>query len=106
MGSKSSTPFPTHPNRLGVAERKNRALKEMTTYMLEAKGLAANIWAEAKNISAYIQNRVPHSSMKGKTPFEAYFGHKPDVSNFRVFWVHCLGSNSTRQEEVFATTEH
>ena len=23
--------------------------------------------------------------MKGKTPFEAYFEHKPDVSNFRVF---------------------
>ena len=23
--------------------------------------------------------------MKGNTPFEAYFGHKPDVSNFRVF---------------------
>ena len=23
--------------------------------------------------------------MKGKTPFEAYFGHKPDVSNLRVF---------------------
>ena len=23
--------------------------------------------------------------MKGKTPFEAYFGHKPDVSNFKVF---------------------
>ena len=33
----------------------------------------------------YIQNRVPHSSVKGKTPFEAYFGHKPDVSNLRVF---------------------
>ena len=23
--------------------------------------------------------------MKGKTPFEAYFGHKPNVSNLRVF---------------------
>ena len=23
--------------------------------------------------------------MKGKTLFEAYFGHKPDVSNLRVF---------------------
>ena len=30
-------------------------------------------------------NRVPHSSLKGNTPFEAYFGHKPDVSNLRVF---------------------
>ena len=57
----------------------------MTTCMMEAKGLAANIWDEEINFSAYIRNKVPHSSMKGKTPFEAYFGHKPDVSNFRVF---------------------
>ena len=33
----------------------------------------------------HIQNILPHSSMKGKTPFESYFGYKPDVSNFRVF---------------------
>ena len=53
--------------------------------MLESKKLAANLWAEAMHAAAYIQNRVPHSSVKGKTPFEAYFGHKPDVSNLRVF---------------------
>ena len=62
-----------------------QVLKEMTTCMLEAKGLAANLWAEPMNVVAHIQNRVPHSSMKGKTPFESYFGHKPDVSNFKVF---------------------
>ena len=94
MGSKSSTPFPTLQQN-GVEERKNQALKEMTTCMLESKGLAANIWDEAMNIAAYIVNRVPHSSVKGKTPFEGYFGHKLDVSNFRVFRVHYLGSNST-----------
>ena len=53
--------------------------------MLESKKLDANLWDEAMHASAYIQNRVPHSSVKGKTPFEAYFGHKPDVLNLRVF---------------------
>ena len=53
--------------------------------MLEAKGLAANLWAEAMNVVAYIKNSVPHSSMKGKNPFEAYFEYKPNVSNFMVF---------------------
>ena len=53
--------------------------------MLESKKLAANLWAEAMHAAEYIQNRVPHSSMKGNTPFEVYFGHKPDVSNLRVF---------------------
>ena len=53
--------------------------------MLESKKLDANLLAEAMHAAEYIHNRVPHSSMKGKTPFEAYFGHKPDVSNLRVF---------------------
>ena len=53
--------------------------------MLEAKKLATNLWDEAMNATVYIQNRVSHRSMKGKTPFKAYFGHKPDVSYLRVF---------------------
>ena len=37
------------------------------------------------NFTSHIHNRVPHSFVKGKKPFESYFGHKTDVSNFRVF---------------------
>ena len=48
--------------------------------------------SKAMHVATYIHNRVPHSSVKGKTPFKAYFGHKPDVSNLRVFgsttWAH------------------
>ena len=76
---------PYTPQQNDVAERKNRSLKEMTTCMLESKKLAANLWAEAMHAAAYIKNRVPHSSVKGKIHFKAYFGHKSDVSNLRVF---------------------
>ena len=53
--------------------------------MLESKDSPAKIWDEAMNVASYTQNRDPHSSVKGKIPFEAYFGHKLDVSNFIVF---------------------
>ena len=53
--------------------------------MLESKKLAANLWDEAMYSIEYIHNRVPHSFMKWNTPFKAYFEHKPDVSNLRVF---------------------
>ena len=53
--------------------------------MLESKNLDENIWTKAMNFSAYIHNRVPHSYLKLRTPIDAYFGKKPNVSNFRVF---------------------
>ena len=53
--------------------------------MIEAKDLNPNIWDEAINYVAYIQNKYPHKFLDGKTPYEAWFGRKPSVSYFRVF---------------------
>ena len=68
-----------------VAERKNINLKEMVICMMESKTLLPNFWGEAIKFSAYIQNRVPHKSLDGITPFESWSGHKPDVSHFNIF---------------------
>ena len=53
--------------------------------MLEEKDLNPKLWDEAIKFSAYIQNRSPHKSLDGKTSYEAWMGHKPSVSHFRVF---------------------
>ena len=78
-----SIPYTSQQN--GVAERKNRSLKEMATCMMEAKTLPPKYWAEAIKYVAYIQNRVPHKQLDGMTPFKAWSGHKPDVTHFRIF---------------------
>ena len=77
--------IPYTPQQNGVAERKNTSLKEMETCMMEAKNLPPKYWAEAINCESYIQNRVPHKYLYGMTPFEAWSGHKPDVTHFRIF---------------------
>ena len=77
--------IPYTPQHNGVAERKNRALKEMATCMLESKTLPPKFWVEAINCASYIKNRVPHKQHDGITPFEAWNGHKPDVIHFRIF---------------------
>ena len=76
---------PYTPQQNGVAARKNRALKEMATCMIEAKYLSPKLWYEAIKCVSYIQNRAIHKSVDGKTPYEAWFGHKPNISHFRIF---------------------
>ena len=46
--------IPYTPQQNGVAERKNRSLNEMSTYMLESKKLAANLWVESMHAIEYI----------------------------------------------------
>lgn len=86
--------MPYTPQQNGVAERKNRLLKEMANCMLQSKSLALKLWAEAINCVAYIQNCIPHKALKGTTPFECLIGKKPKLSHFRIFglraWAHIL----------------
>ena len=53
--------------------------------MLEAKNFPPKFWAEAINYASYIQNRVPHKHLDVMTPFEAWSGHKPNVTHFSIF---------------------
>ena len=77
--------IPYTPQQNGVAKRKNRSLKEMTTCMMEAKTSPPNFWTEDINCASYIHNRVPHKHLDDITLFEAWSGHKPDVTHFRIF---------------------
>ena len=55
--------IPYTPQQNGVAERKNRSLKEMATYMMEAKNFPPKFWAEDINCVAYIQNKCLTNSL-------------------------------------------
>ena len=72
------------PEQNGAAERLNRTLMEKVRAMLEDSGLPKSLWAEAVNTANYIRNRSPVST-RLRTPWELFFGSKPDVSNFRTF---------------------
>lgn len=83
--------IPANPQQNGVAERKNRTLIEMTRCLLRDANLDKSLWGEAIHTANYLQNRLPTRSVS-KTPFEFWYGFKPDYSNLKVFgckaWVH------------------
>ena len=99
-GITIETSAPYSPSQNGVAERFNRTLMELVRAMLIAKGLPAFLWDEAVSHATFIRNRSPTRALKGKTPYEAWTGKKPDVSQFREFgcdvWV--LDENKNRSK--------
>ena len=66
---------PYTPQQNGVAEKKNRSLKEMETWLLHAKNLPPSLWEEYVHCALYLYNRVPHKSVVGATPFKALHGN-------------------------------
>lgn len=73
------------PQQNGAAERKNRTLVESARSMLSHAKLPNTFWAEAVATAAYIQNRPPTSALKNETPYQRWYGKKPDVSHMKVF---------------------
>ena len=80
---------PYCPEQNGVSERLNRTIIEGARSMLCHAKLPLKFWAEAVSTTVYLRNRSPTSALNGKTPFEHWFGEKPDVSNLRVFGCLC-----------------
>ncbi len=54
--------------------------------MLAQSELPRNLWAETVSMAAYLQNRSPSTAVEEKkTPFELWFGSKPNVAHLCVF---------------------
>jgi len=84
-GIHHETTVPHTPQQNGVAERKNRTLVETARSMLSHAGLPKMYWAEAVAAAAYVSNRVPTSVIKDKTPYESWYGRKPNLGYLKVF---------------------
>jgi hypothetical protein len=87
----------------GSAKRLNRDLQEKGRAMLEDSGLGEELWAEAMVTANYTRNQLP-SRVHGKTPWEKFFGEKPDVSHMRVFgaraYMHIPKENRKKRQSI------
>uniref|UniRef100_A0A2N9GZ77 Integrase catalytic domain-containing protein n=1 Tax=Fagus sylvatica TaxID=28930 RepID=A0A2N9GZ77_FAGSY len=90
-GIVHQTTAPYSPQQNGVAERKNRTLKEMMNAMLISSGLPQNLWGEAilsaKLFSeqvSIILNKLPQKKLD-KTPYELWKGRTPSYQFLKVW---------------------
>ena len=72
------------PQQNGAAERLNRTLLEKARTILEDAKFHKSRWGDAVLTACYVRNRVPVAG-RDKTPYELFYGEKPDLSNLRVF---------------------
>jgi hypothetical protein len=72
------------PSQNGAVEIYNDKFAVRTRTLLYGSGLPAKFWSAALLHSVYLHNRLVHSETK-VTPFERYFGMKPDLSHLKVF---------------------
>ncbi|GJZ72331.1 retrovirus-related pol polyprotein from transposon TNT 1-94 [Tanacetum coccineum] len=75
---------PYSPQQNGIAERKNRTLKEMVNAMLISSGLSQDMWGEAILTATYLLNKIPCKE-KEETPYELWMGRKPSYQYLRVW---------------------
>lgn len=75
---------PYSPQQNGIAERKNRILKEMVNSMMSNSGLSDGFWGEAMLTACFILNRVPNKRNK-VTPYELWYKKKLSLSYLKVW---------------------
>jgi hypothetical protein len=72
------------PSQNGAVEIYNDEFAVRVCTLLFGLGLTAEYWSAALLHSVYLHNRLVHSDTK-KTPFEGYYGLKPDLASLKLF---------------------
>ena len=72
------------PSQNGGAETMNDDMAFMVRTLLYGSNLPAPFWSAALLHAAWVHDRWYNRAV-GKTPFEAWYGVKPDLSNLKIF---------------------
>jgi hypothetical protein len=63
----------------------NLTLEDLARAMHFAADLPVFLWEQAITHAAYVRNRAYSSAVRDATPYERWYGKKPDVSHLREF---------------------
>lgn len=73
----------------GMAERENRTLADTMRSLVHNTNLSEDekclLWVDAMALATCIRNRVLNRGRTDVTPFELFYGKKPNVASLRIF---------------------
>jgi hypothetical protein len=98
-GYKREFSAPRTPQQNGVVERKNRTLIELARTMLNEHPSPKFLWAEAVNTACHVVNRVSLRSILNKTPYELWYGRRPNISYMKIFGCKCFILNESDKRD-------
>ena len=85
------------PSQNGGVEIYNNTLTVKVRTLLYGSGLPAKFWSAALVHAVYLHNRLVHSAIN-RTPYEAWYGRKPDVTHLKMFGSRvCVKRTGTRR---------
>ena len=79
-GIKRQVSAPGTPEQNGIAERRNRSIMDCARTLMIEKNVALKYQKEAISTTVHTQNRVQLKKDSNKTPYELWYGYKPNVS--------------------------
>jgi transposase InsO family protein len=79
-GIQHLTLAPYTPKQNPLGERGNWSSIEKACALLSTSGLPLQWWGEAVQLSIFLENRSPDSSIGFALPYEKWHGHLPDLS--------------------------
>jgi hypothetical protein len=68
----------------GLAERHIRTIKERILAVLADAKLPYRLWPEILKTVVWVKNRSPARILKNKTPYEALYKHRPNLSDLKI----------------------
>jgi hypothetical protein len=88
------------PSQNCAVEIYNDKFAVRTRTLLFGSGLSVEYWSAALLHLVYLHNQMVHLEMK-KTPFEGYYGLKPDLAFLKLFgsWV-CVKQSGNRRSKL------
>eukprot|EP00833_Pecoramyces_ruminatium_P011250 jgi/Orpsp1_1/1185282/evm.model.c7180000093072.1 len=76
---------PHNPQQNGMIERFNGTLISAAKSLLNDSKLSFSFWEDAINTANYIYNRLPHSGIENRIPFEVLLNANVNYDNIKVF---------------------